>query len=299
MSKNFKALGKGLSALLSDDVMIEENETSKPVLEITENKLLVDINLLKANKYQPRKEFDTAALNELAESIKLKGVLLPIMVRTSDPGYYEIVAGERRFRASKLAGLTEVPVIIRDFDDKEMLEIAIIENVQRKDLNVVEEAEGYKRLMDEFAYTQEDLAKIIGKSRSHIANLLRILSLPEDIKDLIVSGHLTMGHARALIGSDNASEIASKIVDEQLSVRETEDLVRGGSNKKEPKSPTAPKAFKKLDLNKDQDLAEIEQLISSNLGLPVQIAEEGNGGKLSIYFRDLNELDKLLAKLSA
>ena len=232
-----KSLGRGLEALLGDDVVDDKNQ---PKQLVSSN--LVDINKIKPCKYQPRTEFDEDSLKALAESIKEKGVLQPLLVRQQGDKY-EIIAGERRWRASQIAGLTEVPVVIKEFEDKEVLEAALVENLLREDLSAIEEAEALQRLMDEFSHTQEALSKIVCKSRSHVANTLRLLSLPEDIKKMVKEGSLSAGHARSLVGQENALALAKEAVAKGLSVRQVEDLVAA---KKEPKS-SKPRAEKNTD----------------------------------------------------
>ena len=211
-----KSLGRGLGALLGDaEFNIDEalNDTSTQPAQTPDDR--VDVNLLFPSPFQPRKDFDEEALNALVESVKEKGVLQPLLVRKKN-GRFEIIAGERRWRASKLAGLQTVPVIVKDMDDKEVLEVALVENLLRENLSAIEEAEGFQRLIDEFSHTQEALAQIVGKSRSHVANTLRLLNLPDSVKDLVREGTLSAGHARALVGLDNAETLAKQIVAKDL-----------------------------------------------------------------------------------
>jgi ParB family chromosome partitioning protein len=244
-----RGLGKGLSALMSDSysqAMTAEMPAARtaPALSGTANGAsltLLDTGRLHGGPYQPRRQFTDEFLHELADSIEKNGIMQPILVRSStvEAGKYEIIAGERRWRAAKLAQLAQVPVLIREMGDQQALELALVENIQRQDLNPLEEANGYQRLMDEFDYTQEQLASTVGKSRSHIANLLRLLGLPEAIKQHIDKGLLTAGHARALLGAEDAEGIAARVVTEGLSVRQTEQLVKGRQPNEAP-LPTAP-----------------------------------------------------------
>ena len=268
-----KGLGRGLSSLLGD--------TSK---KINTNKISIkDIN---RNKFQPRKHFDKSALEELTNSIKEQGVIQPIVVRPdkSSSGKYEIIAGERRWLASQNAGLHEVPAVILDVDDIKSLEFAIVENVQRQDLNPIEEAKGYQKLIDEFSYDQEKLSKFIGKSRSYIANSLRLLSLPEEVLLLVEQGKLSAGHARSLIGLQNSSIIAKKIVEKKLSVRQAEALTRQFREKK----------FK-LIKKKDPNTLNLQKVLEEKTGLSVSISnKKDNSGTISFDYKNLDQLDKII-----
>jgi ParB family chromosome partitioning protein len=268
-----KGLGRGLSSLLGD--------TKK---KVETNKVLIkDIS---RNKFQPRKHFSKESLDELTNSIKERGVIQPIVVRPDkvNNGKYEIIAGERRWLASQNAGLHEVPVVILDIDDIKSLEFAIVENVQRQDLNPIEEAKGYQRLVDDFNYNQDKLSKFIGKSRSYIANSLRLLGLPPEVLTLVESGNLTAGHARTLIGLNNASEIAKKIIQNKLSVRQSEVLVRQFRDKK----------FK-LVHKKDSNILDLQKNLEEKTGLSVSISnKKNNTGTISFEYRDLEQLDKLI-----
>ena len=276
-----KSLGRGLGALLGDD--IEEQNTS--VESGASN--FIDISKIKPCKYQPRTEFDKEALDSLAESVKEKGILQPLLVRQQG-SEYEIIAGERRWRAAQIAGLTEVPVVIKDFEDKEVLEVALVENLLREDLSAIEEAEALQRLMDEFSHTQEALSKIVCKSRSYVANTLRLLTLPNEIKEMVKEGALSAGHARTLIGHDNAQSLAKEIVAKGLSVRQAEDLV---SAKKEPKAPK-PRA------EKNTDITEIEQELVKSLGLRIKITpNKQGGGKVVLQYSSVAELDMIIETL--
>ena len=270
-----KGLGRGLSSLLG--------ETRK-----TEN-TKVAINTLVRNKFQPRKYFSKESLEELSNSIKERGVSQPIIVRPdkSSEGKYEIIAGERRWIASQNAGLHEVPVVIFNIDDAKSLEFAIIENVQRQDLNPIEESQGYKRLIDEFNYNQDKVSKFAGKSRSHIANSLRLLSLPEDILIMVEKGNLTAGHARALIGVNNSSVIAKKIVEKKLSVRQAEQLAKQFKDKK----------FK-LVSKKDANILDLQKVLEEKMGLNVSINnKKNNTGTISFEYKGLDQLDKIISTI--
>ena len=286
-----RGLGRGLSALMAE--MPREAESPKAAAQRSD--LMVPIEQIKPNPDQPRRHFETEALIDLAESIREKGVIQPIIVRPypGEAGVYQIVAGERRWRASQKAQLHQVPVIVREFDDVEVLEVAIIENIQRADLNPVEEATGYRQLIGKFGHTQEKLAQALGKSRSHIANQMRLLSLPEEVLTLLNRGDLTAGHARALITAENPVSLAREIVKKGLSVRGAEQLV-----KKE--SAPAPKARSVRKLEKDADTLALEADLSAALGMKVSLdhAAGGESGQITIRYETLDELDGLCAKLS-
>lgn len=280
-----KSLGRGLEALLgemNDDILNDELAPIK-----VDNTINVD-NIF-VSSYQPRKDFNEEAIQSLAESIKEKGILQPLIVREKD-GKYELIAGERRLRAAKLAGLSEVPVIIKDLSDLEVVEIALVENLLRENLSAIEEASAYQNLMDNFSHTQERVASIVGKSRSYIANTLRLLTLSEHIKNLIAEGKLSAGHARNLVGLDNADNLADKIVKEDLSVRQVEALVakqKGGEDKKEPSDK--PKAVK------SSDIIDIEQNLNKNLGLRLKISpNKQGGGKVVLQYASVAELDMII-----
>ncbi len=290
---NKHGLGRGLGALFGD----EDLNLDMDGINVSGEKhgiKTVNISELVAGRYQPRQQFDEEAINSLAASVKEKGILQPILVRKQN-GKYEIIAGERRYRAAIKAGLTEVPVIEKDMADNEVLEIALIENIVRKDLTALEEANGFDRLMKEFSYTQEKLSEVIGKSRSYIANTLRLLNLPEEVKSLLNQGKLTAGHARCLVGLENADELAQKIVAEGLNVRQVEELVASSKDssvnaKKQPSKQNAVKI-------KDAELSDIENELSSKLGAKVQINTAKNGkGKIIISYKNLSELESLLEK---
>jgi ParB family chromosome partitioning protein len=249
---------------------------------------------LHPNPEQPRRHFDERMLAELAESVRAKGIVQPIVVRpsASEAGSYEIVAGERRWRAAQLAQLSDVPIVVRDFSDQEMLEVAIVENIQREGLNAVEEATGYRQLIDRFGHTQEKVAEALGKSRSHIANLLRLLNLPQEVQNMIVHGTLSAGHARALITAEDPISLAQKVVGQGLSVRETEALARKVSTPNRPDREAARQ--------KDADTRVLEDDLSANLGMSVVIDHRAGGeGKMTIRYDSLEQLDQLCQLLSS
>lgn len=288
-----KGLGRGLSALMSD-VNLDESTTTTEIRPKAEN--ILPVEKIRPNPDQPRRFFAEEALAELASSIKEKGVIQPLIVRP-DPrqdGMFEIVAGERRWRAAQRAQLHDVPVLIRTLDDTEVLEIAIIENIQRADLNAVEEAIGYRQLMDRFGHTQEKLAEALSKSRSYIANLLRLLSLPDDVLQLLREGQISTGHARALITTENPSELAKIVVAKGLSVRETERLVKQGQAPAKPKAQTASKGAK------DADTIALEGDLSATLKMPVSVDHHQGKetGKITISYKSLEQLDELCRILS-
>ncbi len=286
-------LGRGLAALFG-----EENEDYASLDKVRSTKT-VPIEHLRPGKFQPRHHFDEAAVNALADSIKAQGILQPILVRRSpdDPNAFEIVAGERRWRAAQIAKLHEVPVVIRDLTDAQSLELAIVENVQRQDLTPLEEAEGYKRLIDDFQHTQEDLARTLGKSRSHIANTLRLLSLPPGVKEMLEEGKLTAGHARTLIGCDEADALARQMISRGLNVRQAEKLVQ---HAKASGSDAPRKAPAKADDDrpKDTDTLALERDLTALLGLKVSIKFQGAGGSLTIHYKTLEQLDDVLHRLN-
>ena len=268
-----KGLGRGLSSLLGDTE--KKVETNK-----------ISIKDLSRNKFQPRKYFDKESLQELTDSIKEQGVIQPIVVRPdkNNKNKYEIIAGERRWLASQNAGLHEVPVVILDVDDVKSLEFAIVENVQRKDLNPIEEAKGYQKLIDDFSYNHEKLSKFVGKSRSYIANSLRLLGLPDEVLSMVETGDLSAGHARSLIGLNNAAEIAKKIISKKLSVRQSEVLARQFKEKKI-----------KLVHKKDANILDLQKDLEEKTGLSVSINnKKNNSGSISFEYRDLDQLDRLI-----
>ncbi len=286
-----RGLGRGLSALMAD-VAADAPAAAAP----RPAEQAVPIEKIVPNPDQPRRSFTEEALAELAESIRAKGVIQPLIVRPNprQAGTWEIVAGERRWRAAQRAQLHELPVIVRDFDDTEVLEVAIIENIQRADLNAVEEAAGYRQLMDRFGHTQEKLSQALGKSRSHIANLLRLLTLPDDVLEMLRSGSLTAGHARALVTAEDPSGLAREIVRKGLSVREAEVLV-----KREKAGPSKPRPAQAPA--KDADTRVLETDLAAALGMTVAIEhdEASGGGRLTVRYRSLDDLDELCGRLSA
>ena len=271
--KSKKGLGRGLSSLIGD-------------LDIKSSNSKISIGSIVPNKNQPRKFFEKEALDELANSIKERGIIQPLIVRNSDgeEGKYELIAGERRWQAAQKAGLHEVPVLIISADNLKSLELAIIENVQRKDLNPVEEAESYKNLIDKFNYDQDKVAKFIGKSRSHISNSIRLLSLPNKIIDMIRNQKISQGHAKILVGLENAVLLADKIVKKKLSVRQSENLVKLLKN-----------GSKKFSNSKDPNIAATEDELSSKIGMKVFLNnKKNNSGTLSIEYKEIEQLDRLI-----
>lgn len=288
-----RGLGRGLSALMAD---VNPEQISAVAKSPRNAEVFVPIEKVMANPEQPRRQFVQVDLDDLTASIKEKGVLQPLIVRPRDGGMYEIVAGERRWRASQAAQLHEVPVLIRDYSDVEVMEVALIENIQRADLNALEEAQSYKLLMEKFGHTQERMAEALGKSRSHIANLVRLLHLPEDVQVLVQERKLSAGHARALITSDNASELAKKIVKGGLSVRATEALVKKDAAGDEPRAPKPPKKL----VEKDADTRALENDLSAILRMGVSIDHKtgGESGSVTISYDSLDQLDELCGVLS-
>jgi ParB family chromosome partitioning protein len=278
-------LGRGLSALFG------EESADYAALDRVRQVKTVPIEVVRAGRFQPRRHFDEEALQALAESIREKGVLQPILVRRhpEDATAYEIVAGERRWRAAQLAQLHEIPVVIRELDDREALEVALVENVQRQDLSPLEEAEGYRRLMEEFQHTQDILAKSVGKSRSHVANTMRLLALPDPVKQHLEAGRLSAGHARALLNAAEPVALADDIVRRGLNVRQAERLAQAAKPAKG--SATAAPA-------KDPDTAALERDLGNLLGLKVTVTFAGRGGALTIHYRTLEQLDDVLRRLN-
>lgn len=290
-------LGRGLSALFGDTDSSYQPRAAAPAAPPSstgnsDSTKKIPIEWISPGAYQPRRHFDEDAIKELANSIRERGMILPIMVRAieGEKDSYEIIAGERRWRAAQVAGLHEVPVLIRSFSDREAMEIGLIENVQRQDLSPLEEAEGYRRLLEEFDHTQEGLAKVVGKSRPHITNLLRLLTLPEGVKAMINAGELTMGHARAIITAKNPEELAKEIVKKGLSVRQAEALAKKLSDGKFAKKERVSK-------NADPDILALEQSLQAVLGLKVRLHTDGHSGSLTIFYNDLDQLDDVLRKL--
>lgn len=288
-----RGLGRGLSALMSD-VALGPEATSSGVGP-TET---LPIEYIAANPDQPRKTFDPEDMKDLSNSIREKGIIQPLIVRRMAENSYQLVAGERRWRAAQMVNLHEVPVIVRDFTDLEVMEIAIIENIQRADLNPVEEAAGYRQLMDKFGHTQEKLAEALGKSRSHIANILRLLQLPKAVLQLLQEGKLSAGHARALITADDPTSLARQIVAQGLSVRATEALVKKQAN--DGDTPTKPSAGKSSRSDKDADTLALEGDLSAALKMRVTIDHQaaGEGGVLTVRYASLDQLDELCGRLT-
>lgn len=295
-NKDRKGLGRGLSALMAD-VNVSAPEVTGEISTQERSDIEVPIELLKANSEQPRRRFEEDDLDSLAASISEKGVLQPLIVRPHPDaaGEYQIVAGERRWRAAQRARLHTVPVLVRDFSDTEVLEVAIIENIQRADLNPIEEASGYRQLMDQFGHTQERLAQSLGKSRSHIANMMRLLSLPDSVLEFLRSGKLSIGHARALITSEKPEELARVVVAKGLSVRETERLAKSEASDTASIKPKAGAA-----VEKDADTRALEADLSATLGMKVSIDHTPgtSKGKLTLTYKDFDELDNLCRLLS-
>lgn len=285
-----RGLGRGLSALMAD-INLDSNAVEQGAVQRSD--LLLPVTDIFPNPDQPRRTFDAIALNDLADSIRKKGIIQPLIVRHGKvSGKYEIVAGERRWRAAQLAQLHEVPAIIRAFSDSEVLEIAIIENIQRAELNAIEEALAYRQLMDRFGHTQEKMAEALSRSRSHIANMLRLLSLPDDVQSMLVDGTLSAGHARALISTPNPHELALKVVGKGLSVRDTEELVRKAA------SPARGSRANQKD-KKDADTRALEADLSAGLGMSVRLNHSISGaGQLIIEYKSLDDLDLLCSALS-
>ena len=287
-----RGLGRGLSALMAD---VNEPQVSAPGPSAGDQ--MVPIEQIRPNPEQPRKQFDEEPLDELVASIKEKGVLQPLIVRERD-GYFEIVAGERRWRAAQRAQLHELPVLVRAFTDTEVLEVAIIENIQRADLNPIEEAAGYKQLMERFGHTQEKMAEALGKSRSHIANLLRLLQLPSSVQNYVLDGSLSAGHARALITADDPHALARQVIDKGLSVRATEALVKKALEGDVAK-PSKPS--QSIKHSKDADTRALEEDLSAATGMKVLVnhGTDGEAGQMVIAYSSLDQLDELCRKLSA
>jgi ParB family transcriptional regulator, chromosome partitioning protein len=275
MNKDNNKLGMGLGALLSSNPQ-NKNNISK-----------IDISTISPNKQQPRKNFEEKEIQELSKSIKNQGLIQPIVVRETDKNTYEIIAGERRWRACQLAGLHNVDCVVMNIAEENIYEIALIENIQRENLNIVEEAKAYKKLIQRNNLKNEDLAKKLGKSSSHISNLIRILDLDEEILQMIIDGKISMGHARALIGVPNAVEKAKEIFDKKLSVRDVE------------KSTSKYKNVRKKQIEKDPNISDLEKELSDKIGLKteIQFNENGSSGSLKLYYSDLNQLDEIMKRL--
>ncbi len=283
MAEKRRNLGRGLSALLGED------KSPAPAAGAQQ----IAIEKLHPGRYQPRRTMDQEELQDLAQSIRELGVLQPILVREHPdrPGDYEIIAGERRWRAAQLAQLHEVPVLVKVLSNKETLEVALVENLQREDLSPLEEAVGLQRLMDEFGHTQDALAKAVGKSRPHVANMLRLLGLPDAVKAMVDKGDLSAGHARALLSATAPEVLARQVVEQGLSVRQTEQLVQRAATAKSSGARRGPK-------EKDADTRALETDLSDLLGLRVAIAPKGREGSVTVYYKSLDQLDGLLQRLS-
>ena len=286
-----KGLGRGLDALFGE-TKAEEIITPPPAKSEEGSVVSLKISEVEPNRAQPRKDFDDEALMELSDSIKEHGVITPIIVKKAENGFYTIVAGERRWRASKKAGLKKIPAIVMDLDDLKTQEIALIENLQRQDLNAVEEALGYKKLMDDYSLTQEEIAQKMGKSRSSVANALRILSLEKSALKLLEEGKISFGHAKVILSCDKKKQavIAKRVADEDLSVRATEEII---------KEKPVKKQTKKVNLNKQLAFDQIEKEVSALLGANVKIVDKGNKGTVKVEYYSMEELDKIIKKLSS
>jgi ParB family chromosome partitioning protein len=345
MSSASKGLGKGLSALMGEDYAAEHTITNSPEATAEDAVQFLDIAELQPGKYQPRKYFEETSLQELSESIKTHGIMQPILVRPINPedrvdgssANFEIIAGERRWRAAKMAALAQVPVLIRRLEEAKRLEFALIENVQRQDLNIIEEAEGYRALMDSFKYTQEQLSDIVGKSRSHIANCLRMISLPDTVKTYLKDGEISAGHARAILKAEEPANAAKLIIEHGLNVRQIEDYVKTGllpwekaqpahSNDTGPAGQSAavqqpqndndadvsagapkqskarqnvsqPKQSQQTAPEKSGDIIALEEALMDHLGMHVDIVDEDEQGQITIHYQSLTELDDILKRL--
>ncbi len=280
MADQKRGLGRGLSALLG------ENTEAPPPAALGDGRRMAPIELIRRNPDQPRRIFTESEIEELAESIRKRGLLQPILVRpvAGAPGEFQIVAGERRWRAAQRAGEREIPIVVRDLDDGEALEIAILENVQRADLNALEEAQGYRNLMDTFGRTQEAIAETIGKSRSHVANTVRLLTLPQSVQDMVLSGKLSAGHARTVLGSDNPEAMARRIVEQGLNVRGAEAMAKESGKRTAAAGSIDTQAF--------------EKALSDRLGLKVEIKDKNGKGSLRIHYRTLEQLEDVCKKLA-
>ncbi|WP_027133592.1 ParB/RepB/Spo0J family partition protein [Geminicoccus roseus] len=282
-----RGLGMGLSALLGEDagtIFDGDEQAARPT---PKGSRVVPIEQLTPSAHQPRRSFDEDELESLADSMRRHGLLQPLLVRPKGDQGYEIVAGERRWRAAQRAGLDEVPVLIRELGERETLEIALVENVQRKDLSPLEEADAYRRLTDEFGHTQEDIASVLGRSRSHVANTIRLLALPPAVARLLEDDKLTAGHARALLGAQDPAKLAQTVVDEGLNVRQTEELVRRQAADVPGKAATRRMA-------PDADVQAFEERLSRRFGLPIAIRQKKDGGELVVRWRTLDQLDRFL-----
>ncbi|HEY0043148.1 MAG TPA: ParB/RepB/Spo0J family partition protein [Allosphingosinicella sp.] len=281
-------LGRGLSSLLGE--VAQEAPVSGISATSPRGLQMMPVSSIEPHQQQPRRYFDEEALEELAASIATRGLIQPIVVRPHGHRY-QIVAGERRWRAAQRARLHEVPVIVREFDDAQTLEVALLENIQRRDLNAIEEAEGYKRLIDEYGHTQEELGKLVHKSRSHVANLLRLLDLPEAVREMVVVGALSMGHARALISAPDPESLAKEVVSRDLSVRDAEKLARSGKPARERPGKIEYKSA-------DADIDALQRQLGDMLGLKVVISHKPDGGVVGLHYSTLDQLDMICQRLS-
>ena len=280
-----RRLGRGLAALIGEMDQPDPVESGKSTVSVDR---MVPIEFVSRNPKNPRRYFDEAELHDLAASIRQHGIVQPVVARTVSTDRYEIIAGERRWRAAQLAGLIEIPLIVRNVDDKTALEIAIVENVQRADLNPLEEALGYEQLIAEHGYTQNDLGEIIGKSRSHVANSLRLLKLPESVRGLLAGGSLSAGHARALVSTSDPASLARTIVSKGMSVRDAERLAQNDIKaQSEPHPPAITHG------GKDSDTVALERTLSDTLGLDVTINHKGSGGQIRIAYKSLEQLEEI------
>ena len=285
-----RGLGRGLSALMGETVAEQPIDPAAPR---SAGVRMMSIGHISPNPHQPRRHFDDAALDELAASVSSRGLIQPIVVRPHPHNSgFQIVAGERRWRAAQRAQLHEVPVIVRELSDADTFEFAIVENIQREDLNAIEEASSYHRLIKDFGHTQEELGKLVAKSRSHVANMLRLLDLPRPVQDMVAEGQLSMGHARALITAPNPAELAQQVINRALSVRETEKLAKEGrGNPVKPRAEKAPSAI-------DADISALERQLGDILGLKVTIEHGDKGGRVSVSYSTLDQLDLVCQRLS-
>lgn len=284
--KKATGLGRGLSALI-DDAVRPSKQDSSPSAGVRE----IEVGRIRPNPLQPRKNFDEAAIDELAASIQERGLLQPILVRAVEGGF-EIIAGERRWRAAQKASLHQIPAIVREFDESVTAEIALIENIQRQDLNAIEEAEGYKQLIGRYGHSQDAVGKLVGKSRSHITNLLRLLDLPDNVRQMLMRGDITMGHARAVASAPDPEQLANQIVQGGLSVRQAEQLAKQDK-------PASAKSVASSDRRPvDADLAALERQLGDLLGLRVRVAHGKNGGTVTLHYSTLDQLDLICQRLS-
>jgi ParB family chromosome partitioning protein len=285
-----KRLGRGLAALIGEMDRVPDETGPQPIANLDRQ---IPIEFITRNPRNPRRLFTEGDLEDLTQSIREHGIVQPVVVRPAkdSPGHYELIAGERRWRAAQRAGLATVPVIIREVDDRVALELAIIENVQRADLNPIEEGMGYQQLIDDHEYTQADLAQVIGKSRSHVANTLRLLKLPDSVRDMITNGSLSAGHARTLITTEDPGALAEKIIRDGLSVRQAEALAQDGGK------PSAVKRKAETGEGKDADTKALEKLLSDVMGMRVSVNHVNNGGDVRIHYTTLEQLDEICQRL--